>query len=130
MSEPASSTEQILEQMRVAMGRVPPAIEKAARADPRMVAEQARSSAFAMPPEDGALDPETRTLVYLAVALATSNRACTISMADKARMQGIAAPKLLEALHIARFALATQVVGNAEPVFDLVNELVASALPG
>jgi len=42
MSEPASSTEQILEQMRVAMGRVPPAIEKAARADPRMVAEQAR----------------------------------------------------------------------------------------
>jgi len=129
MSSPVPSTRQILDQMRAAMGEVPPAIEKAAAADARMVAEQARSSAFAMPPEDGALAPETRTLIYLAVALATSNRACTIAMANKARTQAIAAPKLLEAVHIARFALATQVVGNAEPVFDLVNERAAAPGP-
>lgn len=122
MSEPAPSIQQILGRMRVSMGEVPPAIEKAARADARMAAEQARSSAFAMPPEDGALDPETRTLIYLAVALATSNQACTVAMVNKARTQAITAPKLLEAVHIARFALATQVVGNAEPVFDLINE--------
>jgi hypothetical protein len=59
MSRPVPSTQQILDQMRVTMGEVPPAIEKAAAADARMVAGQARSSAFAMPPEDGALDPET-----------------------------------------------------------------------
>jgi len=122
MSDPSPSTEQILEQMRLAMGEAPPAIEKAAAADVRMVVEQARSSTFAMPPEGGALDAETRTLLYLAVALATSNRACTIAMVNKARKQAIAAPKLLEAFHIARFAMATQVVGNAEPLFDLVNE--------
>lgn len=126
MSGETPSTQQILDQMRFAMGEVPAAIEKAAGADPRMVAEQARSSAFAMPPEDGVLDAETRTLIYLAVALATSNRACTMAMVNKARKQEIATAKLLEAFHIARYTLATQVVGNAEPVFDLANERVSN----
>lgn len=126
MSQQAPDVQQILGQMRLAMGEAPPAIEKAATADARMVAEQARSSAFAMPPGDGALDPETRTLIYLAVALATSNQACTTAMVNKARKQAIASPKLIEAFHIARFALATQVVGNAEAVFDLVNERATS----
>jgi AhpD family alkylhydroperoxidase len=116
------TTEQILDGMRAAMGSVPPAIVKAANADPRMVAEQARSSSFAMPPEGGALDPETRTLVYLAVALATSNHACTVAMTDKARVQSISNEKLLEAFHIARYAMATKVLGDAEPVFDLIDE--------
>ncbi len=115
----------ILDGMRAAMGEVPPAIVKAARADPRMVVEQTRSSGFAMPPEDGALDPQTRTLVYLAVALATSNRACTVAMTNKARIQSIDSEKLLEAFHIARYAMATKVLGDAEPVFDLINEIGA-----
>src|SRR5487761_2550629 len=109
--------EQILGQMAAAMGEVPPAIAKAGTADPSMVYEQARSSAFAMPPKEGALEPEMRTLIYLAVALATSNHACTLAMLNKARQQGIATSKLIEAFHIARYAMATQVVGNAEPLF-------------
>ena len=117
-----STTEQILDAMRVTMGSVPPAIVKAASAAPRMVAEQVRSSAFAMPADGGALDPETRTLVYLAVALATSNSACTIAMTNKARVQSISNEKLLEAFHIARYAMATKVLGDAEPVFDLIDE--------
>jgi alkylhydroperoxidase/carboxymuconolactone decarboxylase family protein YurZ len=115
-------TAQILDGMRGAMGDVPPAIVKAASADPRMVAEQVRSSGFAMPPEEGALSSETRTLIYLAVALATSNHACTVAMTNKARVQSIDSAKLLEALHIARYAMATRVLGEAEPVFDLINE--------
>ena len=125
MPEETPSIEQILEGMRMGMGEVPAAIEKAAGADQRMVVEQVRSSAFAMPSEGGALDGETRTLIYLAVALGTSNRACTLAMVNKARKQGIATAKLLEAFHIARFSLATMVVGNAEPVFDLINERAA-----
>jgi alkylhydroperoxidase/carboxymuconolactone decarboxylase family protein YurZ len=127
MSEQMPSGDEILARMREAMGEVPAAIEKSLAADPVLIFEQARSSAFAMPPEQGALDPETRTLVYLAVALASSNRACTLAMLNKARRQAIATPKLLEAFHIARFAQATQVVGNAEPLFDLVNERTGSA---
>jgi AhpD family alkylhydroperoxidase len=113
---------QILDGMRAAMGDVPTAITKAASADARMVVEQARSSAYAMPPEDGALDPQTRTLIYLAVALATANHACTVAMTNKARVQSIDSEKLLEAFHIARYAMATRVLGDAEAVFDLINE--------
>jgi alkylhydroperoxidase/carboxymuconolactone decarboxylase family protein YurZ len=113
--------EQIFAQMLDTLGEIPPAIEKASSADQAVFFEQMRSSRFAMPPEGGALDAETRTLVYLAVALATSNQACVLTMIDKADMQGISSPKLLEAFHIARLAEATRVLGNAEPLFDLVN---------
>ncbi len=122
MMPPTTEIDQILAGMRASMGEIPPAIVKAATSDPRMVAEQFRSSAFAMPGEGGALDPETRTLVYLAVALATSNHACTTAMLNKARVQSISSDKLLEALHIARYAMATKVLGDAEPVFDLIAE--------
>jgi alkylhydroperoxidase/carboxymuconolactone decarboxylase family protein YurZ len=115
-------TAQIVDGMRVAMGSVPPAIEKASSADLLMVAEQLRSSAFAMPPQGGALDAETRTLIYLAVALASSNHACIVAMTNKARVQVIASEKILEASHIARYAMATRVIGAAEPIYDLINE--------
>lgn len=118
----APSAEQVLDQMRATLGAVPVVVEKSLSADPTLVLEHARSKGYAMPPEGGALDEETRTLIYLAVALATSNHACTQAMAQKARSESIASPKLLEAFHIARLAQATAVLGNAEPVFDLVNE--------
>ncbi len=116
------TTAQILSGMATAMGEVPMAIVKAASSDPRMLMEQVRSSAFAMPGENPALDDQTRTLIYLTVALATSNSACTQAMINKARVQNIPSEKLLEAFHIARYAMATQVVGNAEVVFDLISE--------
>ena len=122
MSQNQPDPAAILDRMRATLGSVPPSIRKAAAADPRMLMEQAHSSAFAMPEDEAALPPEMRTLVYLAVALATSNRACTVAMLDKARGQGIPDPQLLEAFHIARYAQATQVVGNAEPLFDLLND--------
>ena len=121
MSDSTVSIESLVAGMRAGMGEVPSAIEKAVSADPAMVREQVRSSGWAMPP-DGALDAPTRTLIYLAVALATSNHACTRAMVNKARAQNIGYDALLEAFHIARFATATQTLGNAEPVFDLVNE--------
>ena len=77
------------------MGTIPAAIAKAAGIGPSMLWEQAHSGAFATPPEGGALDPETRTLVYLAAALASSNHACTSAVANKARVQDIGDEKLL-----------------------------------
>jgi len=130
MPDHGPSAGQIVAHMREAMGEIPAAIVKSLDADPTMIFEQAHSSAFAMPPENGALDPETRTLVYLAVALASSNQACTLAMLNKSRKQAIPTPKLLEAFHIARFAQATQVVGNAEPLFDFINERGVNAEPG
>ncbi len=120
MSQPDIPT--ILQGMAATMGTVPPAITKAAQVDPAMVYEQLHSSAFAMPPEEGALDAQTRTIVYLATALAPSNHACTKAMVNKARVQGIPSDQLLEAFHIARYAMATRVVGDAEPLFEMLEE--------
>lgn len=114
---PTTDVEAVLSNMRSNLGELPAAIELAGKADPAMVMEQGRSSGFAMPP-DGALDAETRTIVYLAAALAASNHACVTAMTGKAQLQGIDRAKLLEAFHIARYALATRVVGDAEPLLS------------
>ena len=123
MSGEAPSTQQILDQMRFAMGEVPAAIEKAAGADPRMVAEQARSSAFAMPPEDGVSMPRPapslprRRPRHLEPGVHHGD-------GEQGPQAGDCDSQALRGFPHRGYVLATQVVGNAEPVFDLVNERV------
>jgi alkylhydroperoxidase/carboxymuconolactone decarboxylase family protein YurZ len=111
------TVEEVLGMMRKMMGAVPASIEKAPRVDEGLLYEHVRCKQFAMP-ADGALDEETRRLVYLAAALAAGSAACVQAMSNKARTQGIPAAKVIETLHIVRFALATKAIGEAEPVFD------------
>lgn len=118
MENQQPTTEQILSMMKGAMdGKLPRAIELVGEVFPEMVAEHAHSSAFALP-QNGALDAETRTLIYLGVALATGSRACIEAMMNKAKMQNIDKAKILETFKIARYAEATRVLGNAEIVFE------------
>jgi alkylhydroperoxidase/carboxymuconolactone decarboxylase family protein YurZ len=116
------TVDEVFGMMRQMMGAVPSAIEKAAKVDEGLLYEHLRSRQYAMPPE-GALNDETRTLIYLASALAAGSAACIQAMANKAKMQGIPAAKILETLHIVRFALATKVIGEAEPVFEALQEM-------
>lgn len=116
-SEQKPTVEQIFGMMRKTMGAIPSAIEKATEVDEGLLYEHLRSRAYAMPAQ-GALDEETRTLIYLASALAASSKACIQAMANKAKMQEIAPEKVLETLRIVRFALATKIIGDAEPVFE------------
>ncbi len=112
------TTEQILSMMKGAMdGKLPRAIELAGEVFPELVEEHAHSSAFALP-QNGALEAETRTLIYLGIALATGSKACIEAMMNKAKIQNISKDKILEAFKIARYAEATRVVGNAEIVFE------------
>lgn len=113
--------EQVFGMMRKTMGSIPSAIEKATEVDEGLLYEHLRSRGYAMPAE-GALDEETRTLIYLASALAASSKACIQAMANKAKMQGIAPEKMLETVRIVRFALATKVIGDAEPVFETLQK--------
>jgi len=110
------TVEEVLGMMRKMMGSVPTAIEKAVKVDEGLLYEHLRSRGYAMPPE-GVLDEETRTLIYLASALAAGSQACIQAMANKAKMQNIPSAKVLETVRIVRFALATKVLGEAEPVF-------------
>ncbi len=116
------TVDEIFGMMRKMMGAIPSSIEKAAQVDEGLLYEHLRSRQYAMPPE-GALDEETRTLLYLASALAAGSAACIQAMANKAKMQEIPAAKILETLHIVRFALATKVIGEAEPVFEALRDL-------
>ena len=109
--------EQAFSVMRNTMGSVPSAIEGAVAVDEGLLYEHLRSRGYAMP-ADGALNEETRTLIYLASALAASSKACIQAMANKAKVHGIAPKKVLETVRIVRFALATKIVGDAEPVFE------------
>ncbi len=113
---------QIFAHIRQAMGRVPSAVEKLARVDPGMIYEHLRSGAYAMPSESPALDEETRTLIYLAAALASSSQSCVRATVDKAKIQGIPREKILETVRIARFAMATKVVSDAESVFEALEQ--------
>lgn len=120
--EQQPSVEQVFGMMRKTMGSIPSAIEKAVAVDEGLLYEHLRSRAYAMPNE-GALDEETRTLIYLASALAASSQACIQAMANKAKMQGIAPEKVLETVRIVRFVLATKVLGDAEPVFEALRKI-------
>jgi AhpD family alkylhydroperoxidase len=120
-SEQRPTVEQAFGMMRKTMGSIPSAIEKATAVDEGLLYEHLRSRAYAMPPE-GALDEETRTLIYLASALAAGSKACIQAMANKAKMQGISPEKVMETVRIVRFALATKVIGDAEPVFEAVQK--------
>jgi alkylhydroperoxidase/carboxymuconolactone decarboxylase family protein YurZ len=121
-TEQKPTVEQVFGMMRQMMGSIPSAIEKATAVDEGLLYEHLRSRAYAMP-QEGALDEETRTLIYLASALAASSTACIQAMANKAKMQGIAPEKVLETVRIVRFALATKVIGDAEPVFEAVGQI-------
>jgi alkylhydroperoxidase/carboxymuconolactone decarboxylase family protein YurZ len=120
-TEQKPTVDQVFDMMRKNMGSVPSAIEKATGVDEEILYEHLRSKAYAMPSE-GALDEETRTLIYLASALSASSKACVQAMANKVRMQRIAPEKILETVRIVRFALATKVIGDAEPVFESLRD--------
>ena len=97
MTNPAAPTvDQVVATMtRSLNGHVPPAIQHAVTVMPEMVVRHAQDSAFAMPPEGGALSNETRTLIYLGIALATGSSACIEAMTNKAQGLGIESAKLL-----------------------------------
>ncbi|MGC8539240.1 MAG: carboxymuconolactone decarboxylase family protein [Phycisphaerae bacterium] len=111
----------ILNRMRQAVGEVPPTVEQLARVDPEMIYEHLRSQAYAMPADSPALDDETRTLIYLAAALASSSHECVRATVAKATGQGISREKLLETVRIVRLAMATRVISDAEPVFEAID---------
>ena len=112
--------DQVLAGMTASLGgTLPRSVQLAATVMPDLVLEHARNSGFAMPKdESGALDNEARTLIYLGIALATGSHACIDAMMGKARAAGIGKDKILETFKIARFAEATRVMGNGEPLLD------------
>jgi len=115
---PQPTLEQVLAGMAASLnGTLPTSVQLAVDVMPDLVLRHAQDSGYAMPKRSGALTDETRTLIYLGIALATGSHPCIEAMMNKAQALGIDKAKILEAFKIARFAEATRVLGNAEPVF-------------
>ena len=118
MANQMPTPEQVIQKMKQTMnGVVPPLVEKAADVMPNMVVRHAMDKGFAMP-ENGALDEEKRTLIFLGIALANGSQTCIEAMLNKAASLNIGKEKLLETYKIARFAEASRVFTNAETLFD------------
>ncbi len=119
------STEQILGMMEEQLGNdgVPPVMRHAARVMPEILAEHVRGKLFAMPPAGGALDDETRTLIYLGAAIAAGSLDCVRAMSTLALRQEIPQGKLLEAFKIARLVVASGAIANAEPLLALLDRV-------
>ena len=100
-------------------GHLPATIQLATTVMPDIILRHVQDSGYAMPKGEGAgaLPEETRTLIYLGIALATGSTACIEAMTNKAQALGVSTDKLLETFKIARFAEATRVLGNAETLF-------------
>ena len=117
------SVEEKLKKMAENMnGYIPEVVKLAAEVFPEMLEEHSREGAFAMPAEGGALDEETRTLIYLGIALATNSKACIEAKINRAIALGIPKDKIIETFKIARFAEASRVFGNAEIIFRYLKE--------
>lgn len=117
-TQTAPTVDQILANMSASLnGTVPVAAQLAGKVAPELLLRHVQDSGFAMPKDgSGALAEETRTLIYLGIALATGSHACIEAMTNKAQTLGVEPAKLLETFKIARFAEATRVLGNAAPL--------------
>lgn len=114
------TVEQILIGMSANLnGSIPMTIQLATTVMPDIIQRHVQDSGYAMPKGEGAgaLDEQTRTLIYLGIALATGSTSCIESMTNKAQALGISTDKLLGTFKIARFAEATRVLANAETLF-------------
>jgi len=118
------TVDQVLQMMTQSMdGKLPKSIELAKEVFPEIIVEQALNSAYAMPQENGALDAETRILIYLGIALATGSKTCIEAMMNKSKTLRINKDKILETFKIARYAESSRVLGNADLVFEqLIDE--------
>ena len=118
------TTEEILAMMETQLGKdgVPQVMRRAGRVMPDLLAEHVRGKMYAMPPEGGAFDEETRTLLYLAAALAAGSTECVKAMTARSRVMGIDREKLLETFKIARLAVASGAIGNAEPLLAALDD--------
>ena len=125
MSEAPMKPEDFVEMIRSRTRAVPPASERAAPVDPLWNLEHSRSTAVGMPVQSGALDETTRTLIYLAAALAGSSPASVRAMADKVVQQRISSEKVMETVQIVCLAMATKIMGDSEPVFDALKRGLA-----
>lgn len=105
------TAEQVLAKMAEEMGYVPEAMEMLAKVKPAMVVEQARSKRFAN--EGSSIPDKYRQLISIAAVAGSGSPSCLKTQIGQALRQGIEPVEIVDALVVARFALASTVFSNS-----------------
>ncbi|MCE5190296.1 MAG: carboxymuconolactone decarboxylase family protein [Actinomycetia bacterium] len=123
MTDNASPTaDQVLDKMTAEMGKTPEVMAMLAKIKPSMVVEQARSKRFAN--DDSSIPDKYRQLISIAAVAGAGSPSCLKTQIGQALRQGIEPAEIVDALVVARFALASTVFSNsAEGLRILVDSL-------
>lgn len=116
------TAEQILAKMASEMGKTPEVMELLSKIKPSMVQEQARSKHFAN--EDSSIPDKYRQLISIATVAGSGTPSCLKMQIGQALRKGIEPIEIVDALVLARLALASTVFPNsAEGLRILVDSL-------
>ncbi|MEL7667010.1 MAG: carboxymuconolactone decarboxylase family protein [Actinomycetota bacterium] len=126
---PQSPTaEQILDAMAREMGKTPEVMELLSRIKPAMVVEQARSKRFAG--EGSSIPDKYRQLISIAAVAGAGSASCLKTQIAQALKQGIEPIEIVDALVMARFALASTVFSAAKDGLRILVDSLAEADAG
>jgi alkylhydroperoxidase/carboxymuconolactone decarboxylase family protein YurZ len=120
MSNAMPTAEQVIEMMSAKMGmnNVPAAMLFAKDVAPELVLQVAMSSKESVGDEQSPLDEKTRTLIYLASALATHDDECVKATLASALSIGVNKAELISVIKIVRHAANNGAVGAATPILQ------------
>lgn len=123
------TADQVLLSMAEQMGETPEVMEILANLKPSMVVEQARSKRFTS--EDSSIPDKYRQLISIAAVAGSGSPSCLKTQIAQALRQGIEPIEIVDALVIARFALASTVFSNSsEGLRALIDSLSEASSDG
>jgi alkylhydroperoxidase/carboxymuconolactone decarboxylase family protein YurZ len=120
MSNSMPTAEQIVEMMRTKMGaeNIPAAMLFAKDVAPELIVQVAMSSKDSVGDEASPLDEKTRTLIYMAAALATHDEECVKATLASALGLGVSKAELISVIKIVRHAANNGTLGAATAILE------------
>ena len=120
MNNPMPTAGQVIEMMGAKMGasNVPAALRYAEQVAPELVVQVALSSSQSVGDETSPLDEKTRTLIYLASALATHDAECIKATLASSLALGVTRDEFVSVIKIVQHAANNGTLGAATPILE------------
>lgn len=119
------TAKQVLAKMTADMGKTPEVMALLAEIKPAMVVEQARSMHFAN--EDSSIPEKFRQLISIAAVAGSGTPSCLKQQISNALRKGIEPVEIVDALVLARVALASTVFSNSKDGLRILVESLEGA---
>jgi alkylhydroperoxidase/carboxymuconolactone decarboxylase family protein YurZ len=119
------TVEQVLAGMAAEMGKTPEVMELLAKIKPAMVMEQARSKRFAN--EGSSIPDKYRQLISIAAVAGSGTPSCLKTQIGQALRKGVEPIEIVDALMLARLALASTVFSNSLEGLRILAESLGKA---